>query len=193
MEATVQVVASTVEMRDPYTAGHQRGVGRIAEAVAREMGLPPDRVRALRLAAIVHDLGKIHVPTEILTKPGALSAVEYELIKTHPQIGYDILKQVQFPWPIAEMVLQHHEKIDGSGYPNGLKGDAILLEARILCVADVVESMMSHRPYRPSLGLDAALDEIRKGRGKIYDPDVVDACLTVMPALEKQLPAGQDR
>jgi HD-GYP domain-containing protein (c-di-GMP phosphodiesterase class II) len=128
----------------------------------------------------VHDLGKINIPAEILTKPAKLTDLEYAIIKTHPQTGYDILRNVDFPWPIAEIVLQHHEKIDGSGYPNGLKGDAILQEAKILCVADVVESIMSHRPYRPALGVDAALDEIRAGRGRLFDPAVVDACEVVM-------------
>jgi PAS domain S-box-containing protein len=180
MEETVQAVATTVEFRDAYTAGHQRRVSRIAEAIAAEMGLPAERIHGLRLASTVHDLGKINIPAEILSKPGKLTDLEYELIKTHPQVGYDILKPVQFPWPIAQMVLQHHERLDGSGYPNGLKGDAILPEARILAVADVVEAMMSHRPFRPALGLDAALTEIRRGSGKLYDPAVVDACLKVM-------------
>ncbi|MEN6542237.1 PAS domain S-box protein [Parvibaculum sp.] len=180
MESTIAAVANTVEMRDLYTAGHQRRVTEIAEAIALKMGLPADRIRGLRLAGIVHDLGKVNVPAEILNKPAKLSKVEFEFIKTHPQTGYDILKHVKFPWPIAQIILQHHERMDGSGYPAGLKGDQILLEARIIAVADVVDSMMSHRPYRAALGLDAALDEIRHGRGKIYDPDVVDACLEVM-------------
>ncbi|MFI4987480.1 MAG: PAS domain S-box protein [Alphaproteobacteria bacterium] len=175
MEETVQVVASTVEMRDSYTAGHQRRVARIAEAIAVEMGLSDDRIHGLRLASIVHDLGKIHIPAEILSKPGKLTPAEYELIKMHPQVGYDILKPVEFPWPIADIVLQHHERLDGSGYPNGLKGDAILLEARIMAVADVVESMISHRPYRPALGIDTALAEIEGGKGRTYDAAVVEA------------------
>jgi len=177
LEGTVAALASTVEMRDAYTAGHQRRVTSLAEAIAQEMGLSADRIHGLRLAGTVHDLGKITIPAEILSKPGKLSAIEYAFIKTHPQVGYDILKPVKFPWPIADIVLQHHERLDGSGYPNGLKGDAILLEARIIAVADVVESMISHRPYRAALGIDAALDEIQKGKGRLYDPAVVDACV----------------
>ncbi|BCK87877.1 hypothetical protein MIZ01_1674 [Sideroxyarcus emersonii] len=176
LEQSIQTIASTVEARDPYTAGHQRRVGELAEAISREMGLPDEQINGIHLAAIIHDLGKIHVPAEILSKPGKLTEIEYMLIKTHPQDGYNILKDVKFPWPIADIVLQHHERMDGSGYPQGLKGDAILLEARILCVADVVEAMSSHRPYRPGLGIDAALDEITRGRGSHYDSQVVDAC-----------------
>jgi GAF domain-containing protein len=177
LEGTVQAIASTVEMRDAYTAGHQRRVAVIAEAIAREIGLSDDRIHGLRLASIVHDLGKINIPAEILNKPGKLSAIEYAFIKTHPRAGYDILKSVEFPWPVADIVLQHHERLDGSGYPSGLKGDAILLEARILTVADVVESMTSHRPYRPALRIDLALAEIQGGSGKLYDPLVVEACV----------------
>ena len=180
VEETVQVIASTVEMRDSYTSGHQRRVAKIAEAIAIEMGLPDETSHGLRLAGIVHDVGKLGVPAEILSKPSRLSATEYELVKGHVQTGYDILKQVEFPWPIADIVLQHHERLDGSGYPNGLKGDAILIEARILAVADVVESMISHRPYRPARGLDAALAEIQQGKGRLYDPLVVEACIKVM-------------
>jgi PAS domain S-box-containing protein len=177
MEATIQAVAGTVEMRDAYTAGHQRRVAELATAIARDMGLAPDQVHGIYLAAVVHDLGKIHIPAEILTKPGKLSAIEFELIKTHPGSGYDILKGVDFPWPIAQIVLQHHERLDGSGYPGGLKGNEIVLEARILMVADVVEAMASHRPYRPAVGIDSALKEIERGRGSAYDAAVVDACL----------------
>lgn len=180
VEETVQAVASTVEMRDAYTAGHQRRVTIIAEAIARELGLPAEKIRGLRMASMVHDLGKINIPAEILSKPSKLSAIEFRIIKTHPQVGYDILKPVEFPWPIADIVLQHHERLDGSGYPQGLKGDQILLEARVLAVADVVEAMMSHRPFRPALGLEVALDEIRQGSGRLYDPAVVQACLKVM-------------
>jgi len=180
MEETVQVIATTVEMRDAYTAGHQRRVAIISEAIANEMGLSKDKVHGLRLASTLHDVGKINIPADILSKPGRLSRLEYELIKTHPQTGYDILKPVEFPWPIAEMVLQHHERLNGSGYPNGLKGDAILLEARIIAVADVLEAMISHRPYRPALGVDLALAEIQQGSGKLYDPAVVDACVKVI-------------
>ncbi len=177
MEATVQAVASTVEMRDPYTAGHQRRVAELATAIARDMGLAQDHVRSVYLAGVVHDLGKIHVPAEILSKPGKLSVLEFELIKTHPQTAYDILKGVDFPWPIAQIVFQHHERIDGSGYPRGLKGEEILLEARILMVADVVEAMASHRPYRPALGNELALQEISANAGKYYDADVVRSCV----------------
>lgn len=179
METTIEVVAGTVEQRDPYTAGHQRRVAILAEAMARRMSLSEDRVHGLRLAGIVHDLGKIYIPAEILSKPSRLTPVEYELIKSHAQVGYDILKNVDFPWPIAKMVVQHHERMDGTGYPHGLKGDDILLESRILAVADVVESMMSHRPYRPSRGIDVALAEIERGRGTAYDPAAVDACLAL--------------
>lgn len=176
---TIEAIAVTVEVRDPYTAGHQRRVAALASAIAREMGLPEEKIRGLYLAATIHDLGKIHLPAEILSKPGYLTAVEYELVKTHPQTGYNIIKDVEFPWPIAQMVLQHHERLDGSGYPEGLKGDAILHEAKILAVADVVEAMSSHRPYRPGLGMDAALEEIAKRRGVLYDPGAVDCCLAL--------------
>lgn len=177
---TVQAIASTVERRDPYTAGHQRRVADLASAIAAKMGLSEERIFALHLAGVVHDLGKISIPAEILSKPTRLNTIEYNFIKTHPQTGYDILKDIDFPWPIAQMVLQHHERMDGSGYPNGLKDDAILLEARILAVADVLEAMASHRPYRPGLGDDAAMQEIRKHRGTGFDADVVDAALQVL-------------
>ncbi|BBI99638.1 hypothetical protein FGKAn22_13310 [Ferrigenium kumadai] len=176
---TIEAVAATVDARDPYTAGHQRRVAALASAIAHEMGLPEDKIRGLYLAASIHDLGKVHLPAEILSKPGTLSPIEYELVKTHPQIGYDIIKDVQFPWPIAQMVLQHHERLDGSGYPQGLKAEQILPEARILAVADVVEAMSSHRPYRPGLGLESALDEIARQRGVLYAPDAVDNCLAL--------------
>lgn len=174
---TIQAIAVTVEKRDPYTAGHQRRVANLSVAIAMELGLAGDRITGLRLGATIHDIGKIYVPAEILTRPGRLSPMEFEFIKTHPQVGYDIMKDVKLPWPVAEMILQHHERMDGSGYPRGLKGDAILLEARILTVADVTEAMMSHRPYRPALGLEAALAEITQYRGIYYDPAVVDACV----------------
>lgn len=171
----VTAIATTVEMRDPYTAGHQRRVADIAVAVGKELGLSDERIEGLRLASVVHDVGKVKIPAEILSKPGKLDPVEYELIKQHSESGYDILKSISFPWPIAEMVRQHHEHMDGSGYPRGLKGDGILLEARIISVADVIEAMAAHRPYRPGLGLEAALEEIEGGRGTRYDADVVDA------------------
>ena len=177
MEATVQALAAMVETRDPYTAGHERRVAMLSVAIAEELGLSPERVKALNLAAMIHDVGKIKTPAEILVKPGELSAIEFALVKSHPQAGYEILRNIDFPWPIAEMVQQHHEKLDGSGYPNGLVGDQILLESRILAVADVVEAMSSHRPYRPGRGIDAALEEIAQRRGTKFDPAVVDACI----------------
>ena len=179
LEDTVRAIATIVEMRDPYTAGHQIRVADLAMTIARQMGLPDEQIHAIHLAGIVHDLGKIQIPAEILSKPGKITDIEYSLIKVHPQAGYDILKGIDFPWPIAQMVLQHHERLDGSGYPQGLKGDAILLEARILSVADVVEAISAHRPYRPGLGIDIALGEITRNRGIFYDPQVVDACLTL--------------
>lgn len=177
LEDSIRAIAYTVEMRDPYTAGHERRVGELAVAIAKEVGLSESRIKGVRLAATVHDLGKINIPAEILSKPGKLSDIEFMLIQTHPMAGYDILKDVEFPWPIAEIVLQHHEKMDGSGYPQGLKGEEILLESRIMTVADVVEAMTSHRPYRPGLGTEAALKEIERGKGNAYDLTVAEACL----------------
>jgi PAS domain S-box-containing protein len=177
LEQSIQTIAATVESRDPYTAGHQRRVAELATAIAREMVLPPEQINGIHLASIIHDLGKINIPAEILSKPGKLTDIEFMLIKTHPQAGYDILKNVKFPWPIADIVLQHHERLDGSGYPQGLKGGQILLESRIVAVADVMEAMSSHRPYRAGLGIDAALMEIMRGRGSLYDPVVADICV----------------
>ena len=177
MEGTINIVAKIVETRDPYTAGHQLKVSKLATAIAREMKLPPDKIEGIRIASLVHDIGKISIPAEILSKPIKLNEIEYSLIKDHSQIGYDILKSIDFPWPVAKIVLQHHEKINGSGYPQGLKGDEILLEARIMGVADVVEAMSSHRPYRPALGIDKALEEISWNKGILYDPEVVGTCL----------------
>lgn len=177
MEATIQALASTVEFRDPYTAGHQRRVAQLARAIGRDMGLSDDSVNGLYLAAIVHDIGKIRVPAEVLTRPGRLSKLEFDIVKTHVEAGYDILKAIDFPWPIAEIVRQHHERLNGSGYPNGVGVDALLLESRILAVADVVEAIASFRPYRPALGIDAALAEIEAGRGVLFDSDIVDACI----------------
>jgi len=176
MNAIIEAMALTVEMRDPYTAGHQRRVTKLAVAIATEMGLPEEKVEGLRVAATVHDIGKINVPAEILSKPAKLNEVEFNLVKLHSQAGYDILKGVEFPWPIAPIVLQHHERLDGSGYPQGLKSEDILFEAKILAVADVVEAMASHRPYRPALGIGQALDEISHKSGILYDSEVVDAC-----------------
>ncbi|MDO8349843.1 MAG: response regulator [Gallionella sp.] len=179
LEDTVKAIATIVEMRDPYTAGHQVRVADLAAAIAKQIGLPDEQINAIHLAGIVHDVGKIQIPAEILSKPGKINDIEFSLIKAHAQSGYDILKDIDFPWPIAQMILQHHERLDGSGYPQGLKGDAILLEARILSVADVVEAMSSHRPYRPGLGIEAALSEITRQRGVYFDPQVVDACVTL--------------
>lgn len=179
LDDTVRAIATIVEMRDPYTSGHQLRVADLAQAIARQLGLPDDQVRAIHLAGVLHDLGKIQIPAEILAKPGKLSDIEFSLIKTHPQTGFEILKNIAFPWPIAQMVLQHHERLDGSGYPQGLKGDQIILGARILSVADVVEAISAHRPYRPGLGIDVALAEISKLRGVHFDPLVVDACLAL--------------
>ncbi len=176
LDATVHAIATMVEARDPYTAGHQRRVSNLACAIANEMGLPPDRVEGVRVASMIHDIGKIAVPSEMLCKPTKLSEKEFDLIKDHVQAGYDILKQINFPWPIARMVIEHHERMDGSGYPNGLTGEKLLLESRIITVADSVEAVASHRPYRPAYGIDKALDEIQKNRGMFFDPDVVDAC-----------------
>jgi PAS domain S-box-containing protein/putative nucleotidyltransferase with HDIG domain len=177
LEGTIHALASAIEMRDPYTAGHQRRVTRLACAIAKEMGLSEEQIEGLRMAALIHDIGKISVPAEVLSTPGQLSDFQWGMIKAHPQVGYDILKAAEFPWPVARIVLQHHERINRSGYPDGLSGEEILLEARILAVADVVEAMASHRPYRSARGIDKALEEISQNRGVLYDPEVVDACL----------------
>ncbi len=177
LDELINAMSLTLEERDPYTAGHQRRTTDLSLAIAQEMGLPEYEIKGLQMAGLIHDMGKISVPGEILSKPGRLNDAELQLIKRHPQVAYDILNQIDFPWSVDQIVLQHHEKLDGSGYPQGLKGDEILIEARILCVADVVETMETHRPYRPSLGREAALEEISKNRGILYDPDVVDACL----------------
>jgi len=175
----IQVMSSIVELRDPYTAGHQVRVMRLACEIAREMELSEDQINGIRASGLVHDIGKMAIPAEILSKPGVLNDVEYIMMITHPGIGNDILKQIEFPWPVAETVLQHHERMDGSGYPAGLTGDTIRIEARILGVADVVESMASHRPYRPALGIAAALEEIIKNSDRLYDAAVVQACVTL--------------
>lgn len=177
LHGIIEALTAAVELRDPYTAGHQLRVSELAVAIAEEMGLPADKVEAIRYAALVHDIGKLAVPAEILAKPSGLTATEFALIKAHPQQAYDILKEIDFPWPVADIVLQHHERLDGSGYPLGLKDDEIVLEARIMAVADVVEAMSSHRPYRPALGIDKALEEIAKNKGYLYDSEVVDSCL----------------
>jgi putative nucleotidyltransferase with HDIG domain len=175
--ATVQVMVSAVETRDPYTAGHQIRSANLARNIAAEMGLTPEKIEGIRIAGTIHDIGKLSIPAEILSKPTKLSAIEFSLIKEHANRGYEILKDVESPWPLAEIVYQHHERMDGSGYPRKLKGEEILIEARILSVADVVEAMASHRPYRPGLGIDAALNEIEKNKGIFYDETVVDTCL----------------
>lgn len=177
LHQTVMALSAAGETRDPYTAGHQRGVAELAADIAQEMGLPEEQINGLRIAGLIHDIGKIQIPAEILSKPTRLTEPEWSMIKAHPQAGYDILKTVEFPWPVSQIVLQHHERLDGSGYPDGLSGEDILLEARILAVADVVEAMASHRPYRPAHTLEETMEEIRSNRGTLYDPEVVDACL----------------
>ena len=173
----INTLVKVVEMRDPYTAGHQQRVAALAIAIANKLKLNDSRIEELRMAAVIHDIGKIYVPSDMLSKPGKLTDLEFEIIKTHARGGYEIVKSMDFPYVVAHAILQHHERLDGSGYPQGLKGDAIILEARILAVADVVEAMASHRPYRPGLGIDKALDEIQKNAGKFYDPEVADACI----------------
>lgn len=176
---TIQAVALTVEKRDPYTAGHQQKTARLAVAIAEELGWPADQIEGMRLGAMIHDIGKIYVPAEILNRPGKLTDLEFGLIKSHPEVGYEILKDVELPWPVAQIILQHHERLDGSGYPAGLKEGDIIPEARLLAVADAIEAMATHRPYRPALGLDAGLAEIETQRGGLFDPEAVDACLRV--------------
>jgi putative two-component system response regulator len=176
-DAVIKTLARVVETRDPYTSGHQERVAMLSEAIADEMGLSAERVGIISMAALIHDLGKIYIPAEILTKPSKLSDVEFELIKSHPLVAYEILKDMEFPYPIADYIFQHHERLNGSGYPKGLSDGNILLEAKIIAVADTIEAMASHRPYRPAIGLDKALEEISINRGILYDPDAVDACL----------------
>jgi PAS domain S-box-containing protein len=187
--ATVQSIGKLVEARDPYTAGHDRRVADIAEQIGKELELPAEQLEGLHLTGFIHDVGKIGVPAEILSKPTRLDEVELALVRRHPRTGYEVLKTVDFRWPVAQTVLQHHERLDGSGYPQGLKGDSILLEARILSVADVIEAMASHRPYRPGLGIDSALSEIKRGQGSLYDARAVGACLSLFQTKGYQLPA----
>ena len=180
LDGTIVALSLTVEQRDPYTAGHQRRVSQLACAIADEMGLSHEQIEGVKMAGIVHDIGKMHIPAEILSRPGKLTADEFNIVRSHAQVGYDILKGIEFPWPVADIVHQHHEKMDGSGYPMGLSNGDILMEARILCVADVVEAMASHRPYRPSLGMDTALEEISKKKRSHFDERVVLACLKII-------------
>jgi len=177
IEGTANIITKVVELRDPYSVGHQQRVSKLATAIAREMKLSQDKIEGTRVASLVHDIGKVNLPTEIISKPKKLVEVEFNLVKNYPRVGYDILKKVDFPWPIAEIVLQHQEKLDGSGYPRGLKDGEICIEAKILGVANVVEAMSSYKSYRPALSTDEALAEISKNKNILFDPEVVDACL----------------
>ncbi len=188
-EDIVQAMAATSEMRDPYTAGHQKKTGELAIAIAKEMDLEQDRLEAIRFAGMIFDIGKISVPSDILSKPGKISHFEFDVVKNHSKVGYDILKKIEFPWSIAKIVYQHHERLNGSGYPNRLTEDQIMLESKVLAVADVVEAMTSHRPYRAAIPVEDALKEIKKNKSKLYDPDVVDACVIVFEK-EKFAAAG---
>jgi putative nucleotidyltransferase with HDIG domain len=179
LEQTVDALTSAVEIKDPYTSGHQRRVARIACAIAREMQLGEEQISGIRIASLLHDIGKIAIPSDILNKPGKLIQAEFLLLENHPRTGFEILKGIDFPWPVAQAVLQHHERMDGSGYPLRVSGENILPEARIIAVADVIEAMASHRPYRPALGLDAALDEVIRNKGNLYDPEVVGICMSL--------------
>ena len=174
---TIHVMTKALEIRDPYTASHQRRSTDLARTIAKEMDLPPSTIESVRMAGIIHDIGKISIPAEILSKPTTLTNVEFALIKIHPECGYSMLKDIESPWPLAEIVLQHHERIDGSGYPQQLKGNQIRIEARIIAIADVVEAISSHRPYRPAKGIDAALEELEKNKGTFYDEKVAETCL----------------
>ena len=176
IEGTAYIIMKVVETRDPYSIGHQQRVSKLATAIAQEMKLPQDKIEGTKIASLVHDIGKVNLPTEIISKPSKLIEVEFNLIKNYPKVGSDILKKVDFPWPIAEIVFQHQEKIDGSGYPRGLKGDEICIEAKILGVANVVEAMSSYKSYRPALSIDEALTEIIKNKNILFDPEVVDTC-----------------
>jgi len=188
IEDITKAMALTTELRDPYTSGHQQRVTRLAHAIAKEMDLNKETIAEIRVAGTLHDIGKMYIPSEILTKPGRLTEIEFDMIRTHPKVGYHILKTIEFPWPVAPIVLQHHERKDGSGYPSGLSAEDIFPEARILGVADVVEAMASHRPYRPALGIDKALKEIFQKRGSLYYPEVVDACLKLFATKRFKFP-----
>jgi PAS domain S-box-containing protein len=187
ISTTIQVMVSAVEVRDPYTAGHQVRSADLAHAIATDMGLPQEKINGIRMAGSIHDIGKLSIPAEILSKPTKLTEIEFSLIKEHSRRGYEMLKDVESPWPLAEIVLQHHERMDGSGYPRNLKGEEILIEARIISVADVVEAMASHRPYRPARGIDVALEEIENNKGTLYDADAVDTCLRLFREKDYQL------
>ena len=189
----VVALVSLSEARDPYTVGHQERVADLAAAMALEMGLGDQQIEGIRISGLVHDIGKIAIPSEILTKPTALKKEEMELVRTHVQVGVEVLRPIHFPWPVAEAVLHHHERLDGSGYPQGLQGDAISLGGRLLAVADTVEAMATHRPYRFSQGLEAALATIEAGRGSLYDPAAVDACLRLFRQKGYQLPGPEPR
>ncbi len=177
LDGSITAIAKIVEARDPYTAGHQERVAALATAIAAEMGLDDDFCNGIRMAGLIHDIGKVYVPAEILTKPRTLNDVEFALIKMHPEVAYDVLASIDFPWPIADYIVQHHERLNGSGYPHGIAGDDILRGSKILAVADVVEAMSSHRPYKVAAGLDAALEEIERNSGKLYDPEATVACI----------------
>jgi PAS domain S-box-containing protein/putative nucleotidyltransferase with HDIG domain len=177
MNGAVETISMISELRDPYTAGHQNQVAKLSAAIAEEMGLPEKKVAALRMAGTLHDIGKVSIPSEILSKPGRLNKIEVDMIRDHPRVGKEILKTIDFPFPICRYVAEHHERVDGSGYPAGLKGSEISIEARILAVADVVSAISSHRPYRPALGMDKAIEEITLNKGTLFDPEVVDACV----------------
>jgi putative nucleotidyltransferase with HDIG domain len=177
LDSTIQAISRIVESRDPYTSGHQERVARLATAIAEEMGLPEDLIASIRMASTLHDVGKINIPAEILSKPKRLSEIEMDMVRMHSEVGYNILAPIEFPYPVAQIVAQHHERMDGSGYPAGLTGNNILLEARILAVADVVEAMASHRPYRPAFGIERSLEEISHHKGTRYDEEVVGTCV----------------
>ena len=188
MDSTIQAIAMTVEKRDPYTSGHQMRVAALTRTIAETLELPKDQIEGAYMAASIHDIGKISLPAEILTKPIQLTEIEISLIQAHSEAGYDILKGIEFPWSIADIIIQHHERMDGSGYPQGLAGDNILIEARIIGVADVVETMSSHRPYRPSMGIEKALAEVTQNSGTLYDAEVVTACLNIFSKKNFEFP-----
>ncbi|MFC1901502.1 HD-GYP domain-containing protein [Chloroflexota bacterium] len=197
IDGIIHAVSLVVEMRDPYTAGHQRRVAELARAIGRELELSESQALGIHIAGLLHDVGKIAVPTEILSKPGKISRYEFNIIKNHSRIGYEILQRIDFPWPVTKAVLQHHERLNGAGYPEGLSGEDLILEARILAVADVVEAMSSHRPYRPALGLESALREISESSGILYDSEAVAACLRLLkknePEFERIMAAAENQ